>query len=67
VLIDIDSEPISGCKRWDATEAINRALKNEAPLLSLHMSLGPYGSSNHYYDSETANPDNRPNLLVLFE
>ncbi len=66
-LVDVDSEPILGRKRWDATDAVARPLKGDKPVLSLHLSRGPYGSGNSYHDSESKDPSGRPSLTVVFE
>jgi hypothetical protein len=66
-LVDVDSEPILGRKRWDATDALTRLLKSDRPVLSLQMSRGPYGSSNSYHDSESKDAGSRPSLTVVFE
>jgi hypothetical protein len=66
-LLPIDSEPILGRKRWDATEAVARLLKADRAVLSLQLTGGPYGSSNAYHDSESTNAVARPSLTVIFE
>ena len=66
-LVSVDAEPIFGRKRWDATDAVARLLKGERPALSLHLSRGPYGSSNSYHDSESKDAGGRPSLTVIFE
>ena len=66
-LLDVDSEPIFGRKRWDATDAVTRLLKSDRPVLSLQLTGGPYATSNSYHDSESKDAAGRPSLTVIFE
>ncbi len=66
-LVDVDSEPIFGRKRWEATDAVSRLLKGERPVLSLQLHGGPYGTGNTFHDSESKEAGARPSLMVVFE